>query len=300
MPPVKSEVAHDVPQAAAEIAKATLYVVATPIGNLADISLRALEVLRAAGAIAAEDTRVTRRLLDHYGIRARLIAVHEHNEQRAAGEVLALLAGGAAVALVSDAGTPGISDPGARLVTAARAAGYTVQALPGANAAVAALSVSGFLAPHFLFYGFLPARAAARREALSALAPLPYTLVFYEAPHRVAACVDDLLTVLGPQRRVLLARELTKLFEETHTCTLAEAASWLAANPHRSQGEFVLVVEGAHASDSAAADADKTLAALLEELPLKQAVALAAKITGAARNALYERALEMKRDGLDQ
>jgi 16S rRNA (cytidine1402-2'-O)-methyltransferase len=292
---MKPNVAHDPPQAA-EVVRATLYVVATPIGNLADISHRALDILRSAGAVAAEDTRVTRRLLDHYGITARLIAVHEHNEQRAAGEVLALLAGGAAVALVSDAGTPGISDPGARLVTATRAAGYAVQPVPGANAAVAAVSASGFLSPHFLFYGFLPARSAARREALSRLVLLPYTLVFYEAPHRVAACMDDLLLVLGQARQVLIARELTKLFEETHVCTLAAAAAWLAANAHRSKGEFVLVVEGAPASAPAAADLDRTLGALLDELPLKQAVALAVKITGAARNELYERALVLKRE----
>lgn len=269
---------------------------ATPIGNLADISARALDVLRAAGTIAAEDTRVTRRLLDHYGITGRLIAVHEHNEQRAAGDVVDILASGAAVALVSDAGTPGISDPGARLVAMVRAAGYPVCPVPGANAAAAAVSASGFLSPHFLFYGFLPARSAARREALSPLAALPYSLVFYEAPHRVAACMEDLLFTLGPQRRVLIARELTKLFEETHVCTLSEATVWLSADVHRSKGEFVLVVEGVAATAASGADLDKTLIPLLEELPLKQAVALAVKITGGARNDLYERALVLKRE----
>lgn len=295
---MKPSVAHDPPQAAAQVVRATLYVVATPIGNLGDISLRALDVLRAAAAIAAEDTRVTRRLLDHYGIRARLLTVHEHNEQHAAGEVLDLLAGGATVALVSDAGTPGISDPGARLVTQTRAAGYAVQPVPGANAAVAALSASGFLSPHFLFYGFLPPRSSARHEALQALAPLPYALVFYEAPHRVSACVDDLQSVLGAQRRVLIARELTKLFEETHVCTLGEATAWLSGNEHRSKGEFVLVVEGAPAGAPLAADLDRTLVALLDELPLKQAVALAVKITGASRNELYARALVLKGEGV--
>ncbi len=269
---------------------------ATPIGNLRDIGARALDLLRTAATVAAEDTRVTRRLLDHYGISARLIALHQHNEQRASGEVLALLAAGSNVALVSDAGTPGISDPGARLVALAHAAGYSVCPVPGANAAAAAVSVSGFLSPHFLFYGFLPARAGARREALSGLAAAPYTLVFYEAPHRVAACVDDLTAVMGAARRVLFARELTKLFEETHVCTLGAAAQWLAANAHRSKGEFVLVLEGAAASAPDAAALEKTLAALLEELPLKQAVALAVKITGAARNDLYQRALGIKRE----
>jgi 16S rRNA (cytidine1402-2'-O)-methyltransferase len=286
--------AHDPPQV---VDRATLYVVATPIGNLSDISARAIETLSRAGNIAAEDTRVTRRLLDHYGIRARLIAVHEHNEQRAAGEILEILATGANVALVSDAGTPGISDPGARLVAAAHAAGYRVCPLPGANAAAAAVSASGFLSPHFLFYGFLPARSSARCEALSAVAALPYSLVFYEAPHRVAECVEDLAAVLGVARRVLIARELTKLFEETHVCTLGEAPAWLAANAHRSKGEFVLVVEGASVAAADDVAVEKTLAALLEELPLKQAVALAVKITGGSRNEMYQRALALKGKG---
>ena len=290
-------VAHDPLPAranATHATKATLYVVATPIGNLSDISARALEILSAVGTIAAEDTRVTRRLLDHYGITARLIAVHEHNEQRVAGEVLEILATGASVALVSDAGTPGISDPGARLVALAHAAGYAVCPVPGANAAAAAISASGFLSPHFLFYGFLPARAGARRAALKALAALPYTLVFYEAPHRVAECVVALAAVMGADRRMLFARELTKLFEETQVCALGDAPAWLAANEHRAKGEFVLVVEGAAASAPDDAALEKTLIALLEELPLKQAVALAVKITGAARNDLYQRALLLK------
>ncbi len=232
--------------------------------------------------------------MEHCGIRARLVAVHEHNEQRAAGDVLALLASGASVALVSDAGTPGISDPGARVVAAAHAAGYRVCPVPGANAAAAAVSASGFLSPHFLFYGFLPARAAARREALSTLAALPYSLVFYEAPHRVAECVADLALTMGIERRVLIARELTKLFEETHVCALGDVPAWLGANPHRAKGEFVLVVEGAGDSAPDEATQDKTLAALLEELPLKQAVALAVKITGGNRNDLYRRALLLK------
>lgn len=278
---------------------AALYVVATPIGNLADISARAIETLRAVGTIAAEDTRVTRRLLDHYGIAARLIALHEHNEESAARTVLDILAGGASVALVSDAGTPAISDPGARLVAITRTAGHAVIPIPGANAAAAAVSVSGFLSPHFLFYGFLPARSSARRAELAALAGHPYSLVFYEAPHRIADCVADLAAALGGERRVLIARELTKVFEETRVCTLAEAPAWLAANEHRSKGEFVLVVEGAATSSMAAEsiNAEATLKLLLEELPLKQAVALAVKITGGSRNALYEIALAHKRTG---
>ena len=298
---MNASVAHDVSQVRADVTQATLYVVATPIGNLSDISARAIEILSAAGAngvIAAEDTRVTRRLLDHYGITARLISVHEHNEQRAAGQVLELLAGGSNVALVSDAGTPGISDPGARLVAQAHAAGYRVCPVPGANAAAAAVCASGFLSPHFLFYGFLPARASTRRAALGTLASLPYTLVFYEAPHRVAECVDDLTAVMGADRRILFARELTKLFEETHVCALGDAPAWFAASAHRTKGEFVLVVECAPARAPDAAALEKTLAALLEALPLKQAVALAVKITGAARNDLYQRALVLRGEGV--
>ena len=181
------------------------------------------------------------------------------------------------------------------MVAAARAAGYGVSPLPGANAAAAAVSVSGFDAPHFLFYGFLPARAAARREALETLAAYPFTLVFYEAPHRVTACVADLAAVLGGERRILIARELTKLFEQTHVCTLAEAGAWLAADDNHQRGEFVLVAEGAQHRVPDAADGDKTLQALIEVLPLKQAVALAVKITGGNRNALYERALRLKK-----
>lgn len=284
------------------MAHATLYVVATPIGNLADISARAVEILGSVGAIAAEDTRVTRHLLDHRGISARLIALHAHNEEHAAREVLEILADGASVALVSDAGTPAISDPGARLVGLAREAGYAVSPIPGANAAAAAVSVSGFLSPHFLFYGFLPARSSARRTELAALASLPYSLVFYEAPHRVMECVTDLATVFGTERRILIARELTKLFEETQVCALGEAQAWLAADVHRGKGEFVLVVEGVDAAAlaSEAVDVEKTLKALLDELPLKQAVALAVKITGGSRNELYQRALEMKGEALKE
>ena len=274
--------------------RATLYVVATPIGNLADLGQRALETLGSVDAVAAEDTRVTRRLLAHYGIAKRLIAVHEHNEKRAVGSILALLRDGRSVALTSDAGTPAISDPGALLVAAARAAGFPVTPVPGPNAAIAALSASGFAAPHHLFYGFLPERAAARRRALAGLARLPFTLVFYEAPHRVEECVSDLRAVLGDKRRVVLARELTKLFESVHACTLAEAADWLAGDPVRRKGEFVLIVEGA-AETTAAEDAGpRALEALLGELPLRRAVDLAARITGGRKNELYKLALVLK------
>lgn len=274
--------------------RATLYVVATPIGNLRDIGLRALDVLRSADAVAAEDTRVTGKLLSHYGITRRLIAVHEHNEKRVAGRILGLLAQGRSVALVADAGTPAISDPGALLIAAARDAGYPVTPIPGANAAIAALSASGLAAPHFLFYGFLPARPGERRRELSALAAAPYTLVFHEAPHRVIATLGDLRAVLGDGRRVVIARELTKLFESIHVCRLAEAAGWMEENPDRRRGEFVLVVEGADAPAADPGVARRVLEALLGELPLSRAVELAAKLSGAKKNSLYRTALEMK------
>jgi len=274
--------------------RATLYVVATPIGNLRDISLRALDVLKSVDAVAAEDTRVTGRLLSHYGIAKRLIAVHEHNEKRAVRQVLALLGAGKSLALACDAGTPAISDPGALLVAAVREAGHTVTSVPGANAAIAALAVAGLDAPHFLFYGFLPAKAGERRRALAALAALPYALVFYEAPHRVAECLADLKDVLGGTRRVVIARELTKLFETIHVCPLAEAAGWVAEHADRRRGEFVLILEAAPARAPAPEAARRTLEALLAELPLKQAVSLAARLTGGKRNELYSLALALK------
>ena len=269
---------------------------ATPVGNLGDISRRALEVLGSVDAVAAEDTRVTGQLLAHYGISKRLIAVHEHNERRVVSQVVALLAAGRSLALTCDAGTPGISDPGAVVVAAVRAAGFPVTPVPGPNAAVAALSVSGIVAPHFLFYGFLPAKAAARRRALASLARLPFSLVFHEAPHRVEECIADLCAALGGERRIVLARELTKLFESVHSCTLAEAPAWLASDPKRRKGEFVLIVEGA-APEKEGDDgfAQRALAVLLDELPLKQAVNLAAKIGGGKKNELYSMALAMRK-----
>jgi 16S rRNA (cytidine1402-2'-O)-methyltransferase len=273
----------------------TLYVVATPIGNLADVTLRALEVLGRVDAVAAEDTRVTGRLLAHHGIRKRLIAVHEHNEKRAAGQVLALLASGRSLALACDAGTPAISDPGALLVGAVRAAGYRVVPVPGPSAAIAALSASGLAAPHFLFYGFLPERAGARRRALAALAALPYALVFYEAPHRIEESVEDLRDELGGERRLVIARELTKLYESVHECALADAPAWLAADAARRKGEFVLIVEGGRPRAPEDGDsARRALAPLLAELPLRQAVDLATKISGGRRNEIYKLALELK------
>ncbi len=279
--------------------KATLYVVATPIGNLSDITLRALETLKAVDIIAAEDTRITVRLLDRHGISGKLLAVHEHNERRAAERLVGLLAEGKAVALVTDAGTPGVADPGAQVVAAVREAGYTVVPLPGPNAAVAALSASGFTADRFLFCGFLPARAAERRRTLAGLAKQTATLVFYEAPHRVVDSVTDICNVLGGDRDIVFARELTKIHETVHRCRLDAAVNWLQADANRQRGEFVLIVAGAaEAQQDGEAGAEQVLQILLGELPLKQAVALAVKLTGGNRSALYQRALALKgKDG---
>lgn len=274
---------------------ATLYVVATPVGNLGDITLRALEVLKAVDTIAAEDTRVTTRLLDRYGIHAKLMALHEHNEQRMVSRVLDMLGAGSSVALVSDAGTPSISDPGTRLVGAVRDAGFIVSPVPGPNAAIAALSASGLDAPHFFFYGFLPARHAERVKEIAALATHAYPLVFYEAPHRVIESVADLAAVLGATRRIVIARELTKRYESIHACDLGQAADWLAAEPQRTRGEFVLVVAGAGPqAGTDVGEARRVLEVLLSEVPVKQAVSLAARLTGGRRNELYELALSMK------
>ena len=266
--------------------------VATPIGNLEDISPRALDSLARADAIAAEDTRVTARLLEHHRLRARMIAVHEHNERQSAERIVRELAQGKTIALVTDAGTPGISDPGALVVARARAAGFRVVPIPGPNAAVAALSAAGLPDGPFLFLGFLPARSPARRKALAPLRDSPYTLVFYEAPHRIVECVEDLGAVLGADRVLVLARELTKMFEEIHRCSLGDAPRWLGEDPDRRRGEFVLVVGGATAK-AAAPDWEPVLAALLGEMPLARAVKLTCRITGAKKNAVYERALSM-------
>ncbi len=272
-----------------------LYVVATPIGNLSDITLRALDVLGAADTIAAEDTRNTRHLLQHHGIgETRLLALHQHNERAAAQRIIDLLQQGQSVALVTDAGTPAVSDPGALLVEAVREAGFRVVPIPGASAAITALSASGLANAHFLFYGFLPNKSAARRSALQPLAEHPYTLVFYEAPHRILECAADLQAVFGGEREIVFAREITKLFESIHRCKLADALAWLNSDPNNQRGEFVLLVSGAAAREGLDAEAERVLKVLLEDLPLKQAVQLAVQITGASKNELYQRALGLK------
>lgn len=273
-----------------------LYVVATPIGNLGDMSSRGLETLRSVDAVYAEDTRTTQHLLAHHGIRVRLRSLHEHNEREAAAGLVEALRAGQSIALVSDAGTPGLSDPGAVAVAAVRAAGFPVVPIPGPSALTAALSVAGVTGP-FAFIGFLPPRPAARRAALEAWRGFAHALVCYEAPHRILECVDDLAAVLGGTRGLFIARELTKLHEQTHACTLGEARAWLEADANRQRGEFVLVVAPPPAApDGAAADEARVLRLLLAELPLRQAVSLAAAITGARRNALYDLALQWQRD----
>lgn len=272
-----------------------LFVVATPIGNLEDMSLRAIRILREVDVIAAEDTRVTAHLLARYAIAQRPLALHAHNERARTEQVLGLLAENKRVALVSDAGTPGISDPGAILVQAARAAGFRVTPIPGPSALVAALSVAGILVERMLFCGFLPAKASARRHAIAELAAGPEALVFYEAPHRVIDCVCDLaagLTRPG-ERRLVIAREITKLYESVHESPLDQAADWLRGDSDRQRGEFVLIVSGLESAEISA-DWEHTLVVLLADLPLAQAVRLTCAISGAKRKPVYDRALELK------
>jgi 16S rRNA (cytidine1402-2'-O)-methyltransferase len=284
-----------------EVAEPTLYVVATPIGNLQDITLRALDTLKSVDAIAAEDTRVSRKLLGHFGIQADLISAHEHNEREAAQKLVSLLSQGKSVALVSDAGTPGISDPGSIVVAQVRAAGYRVVPIPGASAITAAIAAAGLQFTSFCFHGFLPVRNGPREKLLSTLKSQSGLQVFYEAPHRIVECVASIAAVFGGDRRICIARELTKLFEQVHVCRLDEAVAWLEQSENHRRGEFVLLVE---ASPGPAAEEEtdprRLLEILLQQLPLKQAVGLAAEITSVNKNALYEQALKIKKEGGDE
>jgi len=266
-----------------------LYVVATPIGNLGDISERALAVLRGVDRVAAEDTRHSAGLLRHFGIQVPLISLHEHNERQVAADVIARLVEGESIALVSDAGTPLVSDPGYHLVRTARAAGVRVVPVPGASALMAALSVSGLPTDRFLFAGFLPAKAGPRRSALEALRDERATLVFYEAPHRIADTLSTLLEVFGSERQAVLARELTKLHETILDGTLGELLARGRADPNQQRGEIVLLVHGAAAPEGVGLDPEvkRIVTILAEELPARQAVGLAARITGEKKNRLY-------------
>ncbi|PTQ75434.1 16S rRNA (cytidine1402-2'-O)-methyltransferase [Nitrosomonas oligotropha] len=281
--------------------KSALYVVATPIGNLSDISLRALDVLAKAEVIAAEHVQNSKHLLAAHAITAKLIALHQHNEAAVAGKIVALLESGKSVALITDAGTPGISDPGAIVVQRVREGGYRIVPVPGANAAICALSAAGMMNPYFLFYGFLPTKSGLRKRELTALKSHPYTLIFYEAPHRILECIADMIDIFGAQREITLARELTKLFETIHSGTLIDVLALLQADTNQQKGEFVLLLSGAETPDKSeiSDQAQHTLTCLLVELPLKQAVKLTAEITGENKNALYQLALDLKAEGDD-
>ncbi|TQC69625.1 16S rRNA (cytidine(1402)-2'-O)-methyltransferase [Pantoea dispersa] len=279
----------------AEISASTLYIVPTPIGNLGDITQRALTVLASVDLVAAEDTRHTGLLLQHFAINARLFALHDHNEQQKADVLLAKLQEGQSIALVSDAGTPLINDPGYLLVRRCREAGVRVVPLPGACAAITALSAAGLPSDRFCYEGFLPAKSKGRCDALRALSDEPRTLIFYESTHRVLDTLKDMVSVWGATRYVVLARELTKTWESLYGAPVGELLAWVQADENRRKGEMVLIVEGHKADEETLpAEALRTLALLQAELPLKKAAALTAEIHGVKKNALYKYALEQQ------
>ncbi|SNC76462.1 16S rRNA (cytidine1402-2'-O)-methyltransferase [Marinobacter sp. es.048] len=278
--------------------KGTLYIVATPIGNLDDLSPRATRTLASVDVVAAEDTRHSGRLLSHLGIQKRMVALHDHNEKDRAAGILTELEAGRDVALVSDAGTPLISDPGYVLVRQARAAGHRVSPIPGPCALVAALSAAGLPTDRFLYVGFLPAKRSGRRASLEALSTEPATLVFYESPHRILESVRDIAEVLGEDREMVLGREITKTFETFYSGSVAEVLAELEQDPHGTRGEFVVMIRGAMAQpgddDAATMDVDRVLRVLLAELPVKKVAKMASELTGLSKNELYQRALALK------
>jgi len=280
----------------ADISASTLYIVPTPIGNLGDITQRALTVLTSVDLIAAEDTRHTGLLLQHFAINARLFALHDHNEQQKAEQLLAKLQEGQSIALVSDAGTPLINDPGYHLVRRCREAGIRVVPLPGACAAITALSAAGLPSDRFCYEGFLPAKSKSRCDTLRALEQEPRTLIFYESTHRLLDSLQDIATVLGEDRYVVLAREITKTWESIQGAPIGELLAWVKEDENRRKGEMVLIIEGykAPADDALPVEALRTLALLQAELPLKKAAALTAEIHGVKKNALYKYALEQQ------
>ncbi len=275
--------------------KAALYIVATPIGNLGDISHRAIEVLRRADVIAAEDTRHSSRLTQHFGIVTRLVSYHDYSSSGREDAILAELAAGRSVALISDAGTPLISDPGYSLVARARQMQITVIPVPGACALTAALCAAGLPTDRFVFEGFPPHKQGARRQLFESLADEQRTVIFYESPHRIADSVIDMRDAFGEQRQAVICRELTKTWETIHGDSLGGLSQWIMADDNNRRGEFVVLIHGAPVvdQDSQLSDADRQLRILLEELPVKQAAALVAKITGLKKNAVYKRALEL-------
>ncbi len=269
-----------------EVEKA-LYIVATPIGNLADITSRAVEVLRSVDVIAAEDTRHSKRLLEHLQINTRCIALHEHNEGQQSETLLQRIQQGESIAVISDAGTPLISDPGYRLVHLAQQAGIKVVPIPGACALITALSAAGLPTDKFIFEGFLPAKANSRLKHCQNLAKESRTLVFYESPHRIVDSISNMLEAFGPDRQVVIARELTKTFETIHSANLADMLEWLTADTNQQRGEFVVVIHGAQANAELDPEAERITSLLANELPAKQAAKLAAEITGLKKNQLY-------------
>lgn len=280
------------------IERPALYVVATPIGNLGDMTARSRDVLAGVDCIAAEDTRVTGQLLKHVGSSAKLISLREHNEREAAQAVITRLQAGQAVAQVSDAGTPAVSDPGARLVAEVHAAGFKVIPIPGASALLSALAAAGMRSPRFYFHGFPEPKTTARCKEFTALANLPHSVVFFEAPHRIEECLADMAQTFGADRVAVVARELTKTFETIKRAPLGELAAWVAGDANQRRGELVVVVECAPPRDENAGDTafDAVLRPLLAALPLKQAVQLATEICAGNRNTLYQRALQLRED----
>jgi 16S rRNA (cytidine1402-2'-O)-methyltransferase len=283
----------DAAGAVGAVERGCLYVIATPIGNLEDLSPRARRILGHVDVICAEDTRVTARLLHHFGIQRPMVSLHDHNEDEVAASLVKDLQAGKSLALVSDAGTPLISDPGFALVRAARDAQLRVQAIPGASAALAALSISGLASDRFVFEGFLPPRRAGRLARLQELALESRTLIFFESAHRILECAEDLCTGFGPERRLLVARELTKRFEESAVMAGAELVGWLNADANRQRGEFALVVEGAREIPADDAEAERVLRVLLKELPPAAAARIASALTGQRRRALYSKAVNL-------
>lgn len=272
----------------------TLYIVPTPIGNLGDITQRAIEVLNSVDLIAAEDTRHTGKLLSHFNIQTKTFALHDHNEQQKAQVLVDKLLAGHSIALVSDAGTPLISDPGYHLVTQCRQAGVKVVPLPGACAVITALSASGLPSDRFSFEGFLPAKSKGRKDKFLEIAKAERTCVFYESPHRILDSLDDMLDILGPDREVVLARELTKTFETIQGMPLADLVEWVKSDPNQQRGEMALLIHGYRSSEqeSIPEEVKRTLTILVKELPLKKAAAMAAEIYNLKKNALYKWGLE--------